>query len=169
MRGRAWIVTGAVFGALGVSLGAFGAHGLKEMLDKLVPAATEMQVRAAARSLDDGSAAAEQKAPLTAAERDRELENRLGWFETAVRYEMYHAFALVLLGVVAARRPSKWLTISGALFVLGIALFSGLLVAMTFGGPRFLGAIVPIGGVAMILGWLAMAAGCWRGTTEASP
>jgi uncharacterized membrane protein YgdD (TMEM256/DUF423 family) len=158
MNAKMWIIAGAVFGALGVSLGAFAAHGLEDTLKRLVPASTEADVKTTST---EGAV----KAAGTSA-REAEIQKRFGWFDTAVRYQMYHAFALVLLGILAARGRSAWLTAAGVMFVLGIMLFSGLLFAMTFGGPRILGAIVPIGGLAMILGWLAMAAGAFRVKTD---
>jgi uncharacterized membrane protein YgdD (TMEM256/DUF423 family) len=79
-------------------------------------------------------------------------------YETAVRYHMYHALALVLVGLCALQTPSAWLNAAGACFTAGILIFSGLLYAYALGGPSILGAIVPIGGTAFIVGWLAMAA-----------
>ncbi len=78
-------------------------------------------------------------------------------FETAVRYQMYHALALVLVGVLAQRRSERWLTIAGWCFVLGTLGFSGVLYALVFTQVRTLGAIVPIGGVLLIMGWAALA------------
>jgi uncharacterized membrane protein YgdD (TMEM256/DUF423 family) len=79
-------------------------------------------------------------------------------FETAARYQMYHAFALLAVAWLASRSTSGWLAASGWLFVAGTVLFSGSLYAMTFTGIRALGAITPIGGVCFIAGWLALAA-----------
>jgi uncharacterized membrane protein YgdD (TMEM256/DUF423 family) len=78
-------------------------------------------------------------------------------FETAARYQMYHALALMAVAWVAGRWPGTLSTASGWLFVAGTLLFSGSLYAMTFTGVRALGAITPIGGVCFIAGWVCLA------------
>jgi uncharacterized membrane protein YgdD (TMEM256/DUF423 family) len=78
-------------------------------------------------------------------------------YETACRYHMYHALALVLVGLLALHAESLWLNVAGASFAAGILIFCGLLYALALGGPRILGAIVPIGGLAFIVGWVALA------------
>ena len=90
-------------------------------------------------------------------------------FETGVRYQMYHALALVLLGLFAGRGPSPaplevppGVTPAAWLFVAGIALFSGSLYALVLTGTRWLGAITPIGGSAFIIGWALLALTAWR-------
>ena len=83
-------------------------------------------------------------------------------FETGVRYHMYHALALLAVGLAAAQRTNSWLGAAGWLFLAGIAVFSGSLYLTTFTGARWLGAITPIGGVALILGWAALAVGVLR-------
>jgi uncharacterized membrane protein YgdD (TMEM256/DUF423 family) len=83
-------------------------------------------------------------------------------FETGVRYQMYHALALLALGLAAARWSSPWFNAAGWLFVAGIVIFSGSLYVMTFTGARWLGAITPLGGLAFILGWAALALGALR-------
>jgi uncharacterized membrane protein YgdD (TMEM256/DUF423 family) len=87
---------------------------------------------------------------------------RLAVYETAVRYHMYHALAALAVAVVAGRLPSRWFTLGGWLFVGGVAIFSGSLYLLALSGAAWLGAITPIGGVAFVLGWLAVAAGAWR-------
>jgi uncharacterized membrane protein YgdD (TMEM256/DUF423 family) len=77
--------------------------------------------------------------------------------ETAVRYHMYHALALVLVGFAAFHRRSQLLNAAGWGFVAGMALFSGCLYAMVFGAPRWFGMVVPVGGLALIVAWLAFA------------
>jgi uncharacterized membrane protein YgdD (TMEM256/DUF423 family) len=74
-------------------------------------------------------------------------------FETAARYQMYHALAIVLAGALADRLPARLLNWIGWLFFAGILLFSGSLYLMAFTGVRALGAITPLGGVAFIAGW----------------
>ena len=114
--GLPWLGTGALFAALGVAAGAFGAHGLRAML----------------------------------------AEPLLLIYETAVRYQMYHALALVALGALAGRLPPRAITVSGSLFTLGILLFSGSLYLLALGAPRLLGLVTPFGGLALIGGWLVL-------------
>jgi uncharacterized membrane protein YgdD (TMEM256/DUF423 family) len=114
------IIAGAIIGGLSVAGGAFGAHGLKAVLEA------------------SGQAA--------------------NW-ETAARYAMYHALALVAVGLLAAVRPasSSLLTPATWCFVVGTAIFSGCLATLAVTGIRILGAIVPIGGVLLIAGWALLA------------
>ena len=87
--------------------------------------------------------------------RSRVGADLLAIFETGVRYEMYHALALLALGLAVARgEGSAWHQAAGWAFLVGIAIFSGSLYALTLTGQRWLGAITPIGGVAFILGWV---------------
>ena len=84
-------------------------------------------------------------------------------FETGVRYQMYHALAL--LGVAWA--VTQWETVllewTGWLFVLGILVFSGSLYILVLTGQRWLGAVTPLGGLAFILGWILLASAAFRG------
>ena len=114
---RTFLLLGAVAAFLGVTLGAFGAHGLR---GRLTP---EM----------------------------------LAVFETAVRYHMYHALALVLVSVVMGRMSGWLIQTAGWCFVAGIVLFSGSLYALAFSGATILGAITPIGGLAFLAGWACLA------------
>jgi uncharacterized membrane protein YgdD (TMEM256/DUF423 family) len=84
-------------------------------------------------------------------------------FEVGVRYQMYHAFALLVVGWAQTRWPGAVLTASGWLFVIGTVLFSGSLYALTFSGLRWLGAITPLGGLALIAGWVCLSWAAWRG------
>ncbi len=95
--------------------------------------------------------------------RGRVAENLLANFETGVRYHFYHALALVAVVVAIQRWPSSTLpVIAGWAFVIGVAIFSGSLYIMAFTGLRWLGAITPIGGVALIVGWLCLLLVAWR-------
>ena len=78
----------------------------------------------------------------------------LGWWHTAVEYQMWHALAVLPLGLSGLRR----LRLPAWLFVAGSIIFSSTLYAMALGAPRWLGAITPLGGLAMTAGWLALAA-----------
>ena len=82
-------------------------------------------------------------------------------FETGVRYQMYHALALLAVAGAAARWPGSAVPVAGWLFVVGTVLFSGSLYALSAGGPRWIGPVTPIGGFAFLLGWLALAWAAW--------
>jgi len=84
-------------------------------------------------------------------------------FETGVRYHMYHALALLALGLAQARSPAPLLNAASWLFAVGIVVFSGSLYLMTLTGARWLGAITPIGGVAFLLGWAVAVLSAIRG------
>lgn len=117
---RLYLILGTLFAGLGVVLGAFGAHGLKQIVG-----------------------------PET-----------VGTFQTGVQYQMYHAFALLFIGILYERMPSSLLTWAGGLFVAGIILFSGSLYllaglkAANKVGLTGVGIITPIGGLLFISGWL---------------
>ena len=82
-------------------------------------------------------------------------------WETGVRYALFHAIALLVVGLFAGlpqAEPSRpWLTAAGICFLLGTTIFSGFLAALSLSGVRILGAIVPIGGVLLLAGWAALA------------
>lgn len=119
---KTFLLIAAVFGALSVTLGAFGAHALK----KIVPAET------------------------------------VATFETGVRYQFYHTFALLFIGLLLERFQSQWLTWAGYAFITGIILFSGSLYLLTVlkatstVGLKGVGIITPFGGLFFIAGWLLM-------------
>lgn len=118
-----WFATGAWLGALGVALGAFGAHGLKSRVD-----ATGIAV-----------------------------------WETASRYHVLHALALLATASACERWPGPYGQSAGWLFVAGTVLFSGSLYALTLTGVRALGAITPIGGLCFIAGWACLGLAAMRG------
>ena len=97
------------------------------------------------------------KASLTAS---GQAEN----WETACRYAMYHALALVAVGLLAAiRSPAQaGLTAAAWCFLIGTLIFSGCLAVLALTGIKILGAIVPIGGVLMIVGWALLAVAAAR-------
>lgn len=109
---------GALYGLLGVALGAFGAHALRTRL----PA------------------------------------DLLAVWKTAVEYQMYHALALLLVGLLLRPAPSALLQGAGLCFAAGVLLFSGSLYALCLSGVRALGAITPLGGVLFIVGWALLLA-----------
>jgi uncharacterized membrane protein YgdD (TMEM256/DUF423 family) len=97
--------------------------------------------------------------------RDRLSADSLQVFQTGVTYQMYHALALLAVAILLARFSvdgSAWLTAAGWLFIAGTVLFSGSLYLLALSGTTWLGAITPLGGVAFLLGWLALAIGIWR-------
>ena len=117
-----WFATGSILCGLGVILGAFGAHGLRE---RLTP---EMLVV----------------------------------FETGVRYHLIHGLGLLAIAWAASRSPDTYVNIAGYLFVAGILIFSGSLYVLAITGISWLGAITPIGGVCLIIGWGLLAVGVLR-------
>jgi len=131
MDGLTWLRVGAILGFLSVALGAFGAHGLRGKYP-----------------------IAESDSFAKRMENQRLLEN----FETAARYNMYHALALAAVGLLAVSRgPSLALNVAGWAFLLGMLLFSGSLYTLALTGQRWLGAVTPFGGVAFLVGWIALA------------
>jgi uncharacterized membrane protein YgdD (TMEM256/DUF423 family) len=131
---RRWIAIGALLGAIGVALGAYGAHGLSDFLEKSL-----------GYSGDD-------------------LHRRISIFETAVRYQMLHALALCFVGLALEQRATAWWRFAAWAFLVGVIIFCGLLKVLAFADPHWnwLGAIVPLGGLSMIVGWLALAVGALR-------
>jgi uncharacterized membrane protein YgdD (TMEM256/DUF423 family) len=99
--------------------------------------------------------------------RSRLPADRLAVLETAVRWQMFHAIALIVIAIALEQRPRRALLASGWLFVAGILLFAVSLDALALTGTRGYGAITPIGGACFIAGWLVLALG-WSGGPEAS-
>ncbi len=87
----------------------------------------------------------------------------LASFEVGVRYQMYHSLALLAVAWAQTKWPGAVLTASGWLFVAGIAIFSGSLYVLSVSGARWLGAVTPFGGLALLAGWLCLAWAAWRG------
>jgi uncharacterized membrane protein YgdD (TMEM256/DUF423 family) len=116
-----WSALGAVFAAIGVLVGAFGAHALRGRLDAY----------------------------------------GTGIYERAVFYQFVHALGLLAVGVArdAGALGAASANLAGALFVIGILVFSGSLYALALTGIRRLGAITPLGGLAFVAGWIAFATG----------
>lgn len=115
-----WIALGALWMAIAVGLGAFGAHGLKERVS-----APDLEI-----------------------------------WRTGVLYHALHAIGVVLYALFLERKPVRaW---PGVLLLAGSAVFACTLYGMVLGGPRWLGAITPLGGLAMIAGWCGFAWQAWR-------
>ena len=86
----------------------------------------------------------------------------LATFEVGVRYQMFHALALLAVAWAQTRWPGAVLTAGGWLFVAGTLLFSGSLYVLCLSGARWLGAVTPVGGLAFLAGWLCLAWAVWR-------
>ncbi|HTG48977.1 MAG TPA: DUF423 domain-containing protein [Gemmatimonadales bacterium] len=86
----------------------------------------------------------------------------LAVFETAARYQMYHALALLAVGWAVIRWPGPWPVRAGWLFAVGTLLFSGSLYALALSGMRWLGAVTPLGGLAFLAGWTCLLLGMLR-------
>jgi uncharacterized membrane protein YgdD (TMEM256/DUF423 family) len=121
-RSRKFLVLASVFGATGVALGAFAAHGLRSAVT------SEM----------------------------------LSVFETGVRYQMYHTFALFVVCWLMRREANRKFYLSAWLFVAGIVLFSGSLYALALTNLQSLGWITPLGGLSFIGGWIFLGWGVVR-------
>jgi uncharacterized membrane protein YgdD (TMEM256/DUF423 family) len=87
----------------------------------------------------------------------------LAVFDTAARYQMLHALALLAVAWAISRWPGRAAVASGWCFVAGTLIFSGSLYLMALTGVRGLGAITPVGGVLFLCGWLLLALAAWRG------
>jgi uncharacterized membrane protein YgdD (TMEM256/DUF423 family) len=126
--GQGWLAIGAIYGGLGVALGAFGAHALKAHL----------------------------------------AEAALQTWQTAVSYQFVHALALLAVGILvrvsiaSGAAPDRLLNVAGSAFVIGVLFFSGSLYLLALGGPRWLGPVTPLGGVAFIVGWVTLALAAFR-------
>lgn len=113
-----FLVFASINGFIAVALGAFAAHGLKNIL----------------------------------------TPDLLNTFQTGVQYHMYHALALLGVGLLTLHYPNNpLLKTSGYLFLLGIILFSGSLYILALSGIRWLGAVTPLGGVAFLTAWALLA------------
>ncbi|HSC68072.1 MAG TPA: DUF423 domain-containing protein [Cellvibrio sp.] len=120
---RLFLLIAAMSGFLAVCIGAFAAHGLKQVLE---PVALEV-------------------------------------VKTGVQYQMYHALALLLVGLWLLHKPATpGLKGAGLGFILGSLLFSGSLYALALGGPRWLGPVTPVGGLCFLLAWLLLLTAAWR-------
>ena len=94
--------------------------------------------------------------------RGRLEPDMLAVFETAVRYQMYHALALLAVAWAATRWPDAGAGLAGWLFVAGTVVFSGSLYVLALSGVRWLGAITPVGGLCFLAGWGVLAWTVWR-------
>lgn len=83
-------------------------------------------------------------------------------FEVGVRYQMYHAFALLSASWAMTRWESGYFTVAALMFAAGTIIFSGSLYVLSLSGIRWLGAVTPAGGLCFLTGWFLLAAGVWK-------
>lgn len=83
--------------------------------------------------------------------------DQLATYETGVRYQMYHVFALISAASLLARAPSAAASASGWFFLAGIVLFSGSLYLLALKSWTWLGPVTPLGGLCFIIGWIILA------------
>ena len=81
-------------------------------------------------------------------------------WETAVRYQMWHALALILLSMISLTQPIPKMI--GPCFAIGTLLFSGSLYGLALDGPKWLGPVTPLGGLTLMIGWLLLAYSCFK-------
>lgn len=89
---------------------------------------------------------------------------RLSTYEIAVRYQFYHALALLAAAWACTRWLGPWSQAAGWLFFAGSLIFSGSLYLLSLTGTRWLGAITPVGGFCLIAGWLCLSISAWKGS-----
>ena len=92
-----------------------------------------------------------------------DASRRIDWFQTGVRYQLYHALGLMLVTLLATNRAGVF-RFAALAFLVGIFLFSGSLYTMTFAPEQWkkLGAVVPLGGLSFIVGWIVVAYAAWN-------
>ncbi len=91
-------------------------------------------------------------------------ERAIAVFNTGVRYQMYHALALLVVAMLltTAKQALPWLTAAGWCFVAGVVLFSGSLYFISLGGIKAFGPVTPIGGAAFLAGWVCLTIAAFR-------
>lgn len=89
----------------------------------------------------------------------------LAAYDTATRYQMYHAFGMVLVGIVMRVYDDRRLAMAGWLFATGMVLFCGSLYGIALAGLKWLGPVTPLGGLTFILGWGILGWRVWRGVS----
>lgn len=93
---------------------------------------------------------------------DRLDPHMLTIWETAARYQMYHALALLALGAWAVRNPNASVALPAWAFTIGTVVFSGSLYVLALSGIKILGAVTPFGGIALMIGWVSFAVQAFR-------
>jgi uncharacterized membrane protein YgdD (TMEM256/DUF423 family) len=82
--------------------------------------------------------------------------------QTAVHYQFFHSLGLLAIGLIADRQPGRVIHLAGWLVVVGVVLFSGSLYALVAGAPKLVGVATPVGGLCLIVGWLAAGFAMYR-------
>lgn len=95
--------------------------------------------------------------------RARIAPEMLAVFETASRYQMFHSLALLAASWACSRWPGAPAQAAGWFFIVGTVIFSGSLYVLSLSGLRWLGALTPLGGLALMAGWLCLAVSAWKG------
>lgn len=85
-----------------------------------------------------------------------EASAHLATYQTAVQYQFYHTLALLAIGLLMMKFTSQWLVYSGYLMMAGLTVFSGSLYILSLTNIRWLGAITPLGGLGLIVGWVCL-------------
>ena len=120
---KAFLILGTLNTVLCIALGAFGAHGLKQILSA----------------------------------------DMLSVYHTGVQYHFYHAFGIIIIGLLLLHFPkSRLMPVSGWLMMIGIVLFSFSLYALSVTGTRALVMITPFGGVSFLTAWILLAYAIWK-------
>lgn len=145
MTSRIWLLAGSLLAGLAVAMGALAAHGIDGYFQTLYAGQTR----------------------IVAGQEVSAVVKYMADFKTAAEYQMTHALAILAVGLWLRDRKSRLLNAAAWCFLGGTLLFSGCLYALTLTGQRWLGAIVPIGGVLFIVGW-ALAACAAVSSTEKS-
>lgn len=144
---NSWSTIGAVLVCIAIGMGAWAAHGLEKAI--------------ASKYEGDWKLVAGQSVPA--------VTKYVGDFKTAADYQMGQGLGLVLLGLLIARKPSRALRAAGVCLLLGTLVFSGSLYVLVLTGITKLGAITPIGGLLLMVGWILIAVGacpcCGCGST----
>lgn len=92
----------------------------------------------------------------------------VGVFETALRYQMYHAFGLFAVAWGLTRWRHRAISVAGILFIIGMLLFCGSIYVHALTGVTWLSPLTPLGGTALLTAWLCLAVGAWRASSARS-
>ena len=156
------LLLGAVLlGASGVALGAYQAHGLARWLERQIPsnrpAPSDPATTPAPANLTE-TTASPANSPANSSSNPTPVSRRLANAETAVRYQLVHAAAMLGLAALSLQIRTPAVALSGALMVLGLGGFSGGLWQIVITGRPWHWAIVPAGGLLLIVAWLTLTA-----------
>jgi len=91
-----------------------------------------------------------------------ESYGNLATYTTAVQYQVYHTLALLIVGLIMTKYTNQWLTVSSYFMMGGVIIFSGSLYILAVTNIKWLGAITPLGGLGLIMGWICLALAFWQ-------